>query len=121
MLLASSFVCGCVRPSDKDVGPAPGSATLEEISFEACQKRDLIAGKRLIQLGNDIKAGRFKYDGPVLDEFRKINTEVTNECFSGLEKRLRDSFDPNQQKLDPQKVGDATIEYGKGRIRAGGG
>ena len=117
-----SFIAGCVDSSggiknnpDKPVV----DSGIAQMAYEACQKRDLEAGRRLQILGADIKAGKKKYDGQVLDEIVKINTETAKSAFSEVEQKLIDSFDPQKTKLDPNKVGDAVIQYGRGREKAG--
>lgn len=118
------LVVGCTKPvgeNKKPVKPVDdvNVSQIEKAAYAACQQRDLIAGQRLIQLASDIRAGRYPYDGPLLDQYKKINTEVTNQSFGEVEKLLRDSFDPKLEKLNKDKVADATESYGRGRVRAG--
>ncbi len=122
LVLCAAVLAGCVdapggtkKQPDKPVV----ESGIAQMAYEACQKRDLEAGKRLQVLGAEIKAGKKKYDGPVLDEIRKINTETASAAFSEVEQKLIDSFDPQKTKLDPNKVGDAVISYGSGREKAG--
>lgn len=117
-----SLLAGCVDSSGgskKNPDKPIVDSGIAQMAYEACQKRDLEAGKRLQILGADIKAGKKKYDGQVLDEIVKINAETAKSAFSEVEQKLIDSFDPQKTKLDPNKVGEAVISYGRGREKAG--
>lgn len=122
---ASLFLAvGCTKPvgeNKKPVKPDDNQkvSAIEKAAYDACQQRDLLAGKRLKQLAADIKSGKYPYDGPLLDQIKKINTEETVKAFDGVEKQLRDSFDPKLEKLNPEKVAAAVESYGNGRERAG--
>lgn len=113
---------GCTQPvgENKKTDPVVDKTpNIERLAYEACQKRDLLAGQRLKQLAADVEAGRYPYDGPLLDQIKKINTEITVQEFADVEKLLRDSFDPKLEKLSPKKVAAAIDQYGSGRARAG--
>jgi len=122
LIACLGLAVGCVDSSGgvrKNPDKPISDGGIAQMAYEACQQRDLEAGKRLQELGADIKAGKKKYDSLVLDEIKRINTETAASAFSAVEQKLIDSFDPQKTKLDPQKVGEAVSNYGKGRARAG--
>ena len=122
LIACFGLLVGCVD-APGGVKKNPNKPVIEsgiaQMAYEACQKRDLEAGKRLQVLGAEIKAGKKKYDGAVLDEIKKINTETASSAFAEVEQKLVDAFDPQKTKLDPEKVGNAVISYGRGREKAG--
>lgn len=122
LIACFGLLAGCVDTSGgvrNDPDKPVIQSGIAQMTYEACQKRDLEAGKRLQVLGADIKSGKKKFDGQVLDEIQKINAETASSAFADVEKKLVDSFDPQKAKLDPEKVGNAVISFGKGRQKAG--
>ena len=73
-------VGGCVvQPSGKaPAKPKPGAkATLENVAFDAFQKRDIVRADLIDAAIKDIQEDRLKYDGPCMERLAKIGAEAS--------------------------------------------
>lgn len=115
-------VSGCTQPVNgvrKETDDDPVILSLRALAEKACQDRDRIAGERIVKLAGEVETGKVRFDGPLLDQIKKINTDATIQCFSELEIKLKASLDPAEKKFSEKKVASALREYGMGRVDAG--
>lgn len=122
LLVASWFVVGCVAqsgPGGKKSSPKkPAGTTLSAIAFDSFQKRDRLRAEKLRRLADDVKAGRLKYDGPVMDAISKAGAEASEETWKPVADKLQ-ALLGDGAKLDAGKCEKAIRDLADGAEKAG--
>lgn len=125
LLAVSWFVIGCVAQPGTN-GPAkpkpstkrPAGTTLSAIAFEAFQARDRLRAEKLRTIADDVRTGRLKYDGPVMEAIEAAGADASRETWKpvadALAKLLGDG-----EKLDAAKCEKAVRDLVDGAERAG--
>jgi len=111
VLLLAVVLAGCLVQPGKTT-PKPGKQTLEQVAFEAFQKRDIVRADKLRAL----KGTRF--DGKRMDAIAKAGADASQETWEPVAKALAGVLDKVPQ--DDQSAFDNVLEsLAKAAERAG--
>lgn len=127
LFVVSWFVLGCVvqpgtnqptKPKQSTSAKKPAGTTLSAIAFNAFQARDRLRAEKLRTIADDVRTGRLKYDGPVMDAISKAGSEASEESWkpvaAALQKLLGDG-----ETLDAGKCEKAIRDLADGAEKAG--
>lgn len=90
LLVTSWFVAGCVaQPGAKKQSAKKPAATLSAIAFDSFQARDKLRAVKLRAIADDVKTGRLKYDGPVMDAIKLAGVEASEESWKPVAEALQ--------------------------------
>ena len=88
-IIFSVALVGCLVKSGAVKPPKPsGKATLETLAYDSFQNRDRIRAVKLRAVADDIKAGRLKYDGPVMAAVESAGAEASKESWKPVADQL---------------------------------
>ena len=120
LFVACWFVCGCVSQSGKSKPKPkkPAGTTLSAIAFDSFQARDRLRAEKLRRVADDVKAGRLKYDGPVMEAIEKVGAEASRESWQPVADQLAKLLGEGSN-LDATKCEQAIRDLADGAERAG--
>ena len=124
-LVASWFVIGCVAQPDttnpakpKPSTKKPAGTTLSAIAFDSFQARDRLRAEILRTIADDVRDGRLKFDGPVMEAIEKAGADASRETWKPVADALARLLGDGE-KLDAAKCEKAIRDLADGAERAG--
>jgi hypothetical protein len=126
LLVVAAWLVGCVVQSDGVVSPAkpkpspkrPADQTLAARAFDSFQKRDRLRAEKLRRVADDVRDGRLKYDGPVMEAIERAGADASRETWQPVADALSKLLGSGQT-LDAAKCEQAIRELADGAEKAG--
>lgn len=123
VLIGVLFGCMASSPATKPAKPKPSpkrpaGTTLSAIAFESFQARDRLRAEKLRTIADDVRTGRLKYDGPVMEEISKAGAEASEETWKPVAQALQTLLGDGE-KLDAVKCEKAILDLAVAAEKAG--
>jgi hypothetical protein len=121
VLLAAAMFAGCLAQplAKRPHNPDTNAVTLSDFAYQSFRKRDRLRAVKLRAIAEDVKAGRLKYDGPVMEAIEQAGAEASRESWQPVADQLAKLLNDRGKKLDAAKCEQALRELADGAERAG--
>lgn len=118
MCVLAFFFAGCMVQKSGVAPPKKEDGTLSDVAYKSFLHREQLRSEKLNRVADDIKSGKLKYDGPVMDAVKTAGAEASEESWKPVAARLGQILNSGGA-LDAAKAEKAIRDVAAGAAKVG--